>query len=86
MKRAFIAAIAIAAGTALATATFAQGRHDEKPHGSTKPSAQSTEGKYEPMSGGRHDEKPHGPRKLAKKAEPAKADAAKSPESDKIGK
>lgn len=82
MKRASIAAIILAFGTALAATAFAQGRHDEKPHGSTKPSAESTEGKYEPMPGGRHDEKPHGPRKLATK----KADSTKPSAIDKDGK
>jgi len=82
MKRASIAAIILAFGTALAATAFAQGRHDEKPHGSTKPSAESTEGKYEPMPGGRHDEKPHGPRKLATK----KADTTKPSAIDKDGK
>jgi hypothetical protein len=87
MKRAFIATIVFAFGTALAAPAFAQGRHDEKPHGSTKPSAESTEGKYEPMQGGRHDEKPHGPRKpAAKKSESKKADATTSSTTDKSAK
>jgi hypothetical protein len=82
MKRASIAALVLVFGTALATTAFAQGRHDEKPHGSTKPSAESTEGKSQPMAGGRHDEKPHGTKKPAAK----KADAAKPSDSDKGGK
>jgi hypothetical protein len=36
-------------GTALASAAFAQGRHDEKPHGSSKPSVSATDTQYEPM-------------------------------------
>ncbi len=81
MKRTIISTIVLAAATTLAAASFAQGRHDEKPHGSAKPSAQSTEGKYEPMPGGRHDEKPHGPRKpIAKKDDTKKATATKAPE------
>jgi len=68
MKHITVAIIAILFGISLAAA---QGRHDEKPHGSTKPSASATEGNYEPMPGGRHDEKPHGPRKPAQKAEGA---------------
>jgi hypothetical protein len=68
MKHITVAIIAILVGIGLAAA---QGRHDEKPHGSTKPSVSSTEGKYEPMPGGRHDEKPHGTRKPAQKAEAA---------------
>jgi hypothetical protein len=63
MKRALIATIVLAFGTALATASFAQGRHDDKPHGSTKPSAESTRYVPVPVWGGRHDERPHGPRK-----------------------
>ena len=82
MKRTSIAAFALVLGTALAATAFAQGRHDEKPHGSSRPSAESTEGKYQPMPGGRHDEKPHGPRKLATK----KADAAKPADSGQGGK
>lgn len=56
----------------VATTTFAQGRHDEKPHGSTKPSATSedTERKASPAAGGRHDERPHG---MAKKQKPKKS-------------
>jgi len=66
MKHITVAIIAILFGIGSAAA---QGRHDEKPHGSTKPSASATEGNYEPMPGGRHDEKPHGQRKPAKKAD-----------------
>ena len=80
MKRASIAAMVIVLGAALASGAFAQ-RHDEKPHGSSKPSATSKEGEYEPMPGGRHDEKPHGPRK--KKADSKKGGAA---EAEKGGK
>lgn len=50
---------AICAG--VSAASFAQGRHDEKPHGSTKPQASDDSvRKSPPMSGGRHDERPHG--------------------------
>lgn len=87
MKRASIATVVCTFGIALASTAYAQGRHDEKPHGSTKPSVQSTDGKYEPMPGGRHDEKPHGPRKLAaKKADAEKPDASASPEAVRNGK
>lgn len=82
MKRASIAVVTLALSTALAATAFAQGRHDEKPHGSTKPSAESTERKSQPMAGGRHDERPHGARKSAAK----KADAAIPSDSDKGGK
>lgn len=86
MKRALIAAFVLVAGTALASAVSAQGRHDEKPHGSAKPAATPTEGQYAPAPGGRHDEKPHGPRKPAKKADSKKAGAAKFPETGTGGK
>jgi hypothetical protein len=82
MKRSSIAALVLIFGTALATTAFAQGRHDEKPHGSTKPSAESTEGKSQPMAGGRHDERPHGTRKAVdKKAGLKKADTEKASDS-----
>lgn len=76
MKRIAIAMTALLLGAGIATTVTAQGRHDEKPHGSTKPSASATEGNYEPMPGGRHDEKPHGPRKPVQKAESAATTAA----------
>ncbi len=71
MKRIAIAMTALLLSAGIATTATSQGRHDEKPHGSTKPSASATEVKYEPMPGGRHDEKPHGARKPAQKAEGA---------------
>ena len=86
MKRTAIAVIVFGLSTALAGTAFAQGRHDEKPHDSAKPSVSSTDGQYEPMPGGRHDEKPHGPRKLSKKAQLEKPDAKKAPETDKAVK
>jgi hypothetical protein len=86
MKRTTIAVVLFGLSTALAATAFAQGRHDDKPHGSAKPSASSAESKYEPMPGGRHDEKPHGPRKLSKKAQSEKADAKKSSDTDKAVK
>ncbi len=81
MKRAIITTVVFAFGTVLATTAFAQGRHDEKPHGSTKPSAEAAQYAPVPVSGGRHDERPHGPRKLV-----SKKDAAKAGEADKDGK
>lgn len=81
MKRALIATVVLAFGSALATASFAQGRHDEKPHGSTKPSAEEAQYAPVPVAGGRHDERPHGPRKLV-----PKKDAAKTGDADKGGK
>ena len=58
------AAMLIAALT-LSTAAYSQGRHDEKPHGSTKPAAEATD--KAPATGGRHDSGPttHAPAKKA---------------------
>ncbi len=86
MKHALIATIVFAFGTALATASFAQGRHDEKPHGSTKPSAESTELAPVPVSGGRHDERPHGQRKPAQKKDEPKGGAGAAPKADECCK
>jgi len=63
MKGTVITLSMAALGMALAGASLAQGRHDEKPHGSTKPSAGATW--VAPATGGRHDEGPyaHRPRK-----------------------
>jgi len=80
MKRALIATVVLAFGTALATASFAQGRHDEKPHGSTKPSAGQSQAAG-PAMGGRHDERPHGTRK--KPAQAVKSGEEAAPESVK---
>ncbi len=63
---------AFALGITAAAGTYAQGRHDEKPHGMQKPAAQSGEQVSPGGPMGRHDERPHGPRKPAAK----KADAS----------
>ena len=62
----------LVAALALSAATYSQGRHDEKPHGSAKPAAETTD--KAPATGGRHDSgsTTHAP---AKKA-PAKKDKA----------
>ncbi len=73
MKRALMTTVVFAFGTVLATAAFAQGRHDEKPHGSAKPSAEVVQYEPVPISGGRHDERPHGPRKAAVKKDESRA-------------
>ena len=48
---------------------YAQGRHDEKPHGMKKEAAAATEKGKRQATGGRHDEGPtsHGQRRSAKK-------------------
>ena len=68
MKSKTLAALAMILGVALSTSTFAQGRHDEKPHGMKKPAAESPDVERVPGGSGRHDERPHGIKKVAKKA------------------
>ncbi len=67
MKTAAIATIVFAASTAIGTAAYAQGRHDDKPHGMPKDMPMSMDSKAAPAPAGRHDEKPHGQKKAAKK-------------------
>lgn len=73
MKRTTIQALVIAVSLAMASTAFAQGRHDEKPHGQQKPAQAAKEGeaKSQPMAGGRHDERPHGTQKSSVKKETA---------------
>ena len=80
MHRNFVKTATFVAALALSAATYSQGRHDEKPHGSAKPAAESTE--KAPATGGRHDSgaTTHAP---AKKA-PAKKD--KAADQDSAGK
>lgn len=74
MKPKTLAALTMILGIALSTSTFAQGRHDEKPHGMTKkPPAEAKDKERMSAGSGRHDEKPHGVKKAAKKS----ADATK---------
>ena len=74
MKTNFIAALAMVLGIALSATAFAQGRHDEKPHGMSQNSpAEAKDGERKSTGSGRHDEKPHGVKKAAKKS----ADATK---------
>ncbi len=56
----------------LASPVFAQGRHDEKPHGTMKPEAGEQSERKSTPAAGRHDEKPHG---MAKKPKAPKAEA-----------
>ena len=64
MNRTLITAAALSTALALSTVAFAQGRHDEKPHGA-KPAAESKD--KAPATGGRHDSGPttHGSIKKA---------------------
>ena len=57
MKAKSLPALAIILGIALSTSAFAQGRHDEKPHGMSKPATEAQESKdARTATGGRHDE------------------------------
>jgi hypothetical protein len=70
MKSKTLATFAMILGIALSAPAFAQGRHDEKPHGMAKnPPAQATDTERKSAGSGRHDEKPHGMKKSAKKAD-----------------
>jgi len=82
MKTKTLAALTMILGTALSTSAFAQGRHDEKPHGMGKPAATQEINETRTPTGGRHDEgvTTHGARKTT-----AKKDSARSGE-DKGGK
>jgi hypothetical protein len=72
MKSKSLAALTMILGIALSTSAFAQGRHDEKPHGMGKASTESVDERVS-TGGGRHDEKPHGMKKPAAKTDSAKA-------------
>lgn len=77
MKTTAIAAIVFAVSTTIVAAAYAQGRHDDKPHGMHKDMPMSMEGKGAPGPAGRHDERPHGQKKAAKKpADKAAGDKA----------
>lgn len=64
----------IALGLILGSAAYAQGRHDERPHGAPKKSEPSAVEPAGPSMGGRHDDRPHGVKK--KKQETAKPEGA----------
>lgn len=77
MKTKTLAVLTMILGIALSTAAFAQGRHDEKPHGMGKPAAAAPEGKEtRTATGGRHDEgvTTHRARKTTAPTDNAKAD------------
>ena len=54
------AAIIALSGAALTSPSFAQGRHDDKPHGTAKPAPRS-KGHPPPHLSGRHSDMMHGP-------------------------
>ena len=69
MKPALTTALSVLTVVVFTTASFAQGRHDEKPHGSMKSAPSATEQSRASGSGGRHDEggTTHGKKKPAAK-------------------
>ena len=74
MKSVSLAAFAMIIGLALSGTAFAQGRHDEKPHGMMKnPPAAATDTDRVYAGSGRHDEKPHGMKKPTVKNDATKA-------------
>ena len=78
MKHAAITTVVFIFSAALGTASFAQGRHDDKPHGMPKNMPMTTESQGAPAPAGRHDEKPHGQKKpAAKKPAAERTQAAK---------
>ncbi len=55
MKSKTLAALTMILGIALSASAFAQGRHDEKPHGMDKPAATQENKETRIATGGRHD-------------------------------
>ena len=67
MKHIAIATIVFAVSTAVGSAAYAQGRHDDKPHGMPKDMPMAKESQGAPAPAGRHDERPHGQKKPSAK-------------------
>lgn len=82
MKHPAIAAVVFAVSAALGTTSFAQGRHDDRPHGMMKSAPAASEDRGAPGMMGRHDERPHGQKKPAAKR-PADKPAADKAEATK---
>ena len=82
MKTKTLAALTMILGIAFSTSAFAQGRHDEKPHGMGKPAATQESKVTRAATGGRHDEggTTHRARKTTAPKDSIKAD------DDKAGK
>ena len=78
MKHTAMAAIVFAVSAALGTVSFAQGRHDAKPHGMMKSAPAASEDRGAPGMMGRHDERPHGQNKPAAKKPADKPTADKA--------
>lgn len=82
MKRTAIAVLVLGVSAAVGTAVYAQGRHDDKPHGMLKSAPAASEDRGAPGMMGRHDERPHGQKKPAAKM-PADKPAADKAEATK---
>ena len=81
MKKIFITAATLGLALSLPLTASAQGRHDEKPHASTKPTATSSQQARVAATGGRHDSgaTTHGvKRPAAQKASTSSEDAGKA--------
>ena len=68
MKKHAIAVAALALGLATGSGAYAQGRHDEKPHGMQKQTDAAKNSSERQATGGRHDEgaTSHGKKKSTK--------------------
>jgi len=78
MKHAVVTMVVLIFSASVGSASFAQGRHDDKPHGMPKNMPMATESQGAPASAGRHDERPYGQKKpAAKKPAAEKTEAAK---------
>ncbi len=75
MKSKTLATLTMFLGIALSASVFAQGRHDEKPHGMSKPAATQEGKETRAATGGRHDAggTTHGPIKAKTKKDNSKA-------------
>jgi len=70
--------LAAFAALAFAGSVAAQGRHDEKPHGTAKPAEGATISEPKVHPGGRHDEQSHKSAIAAQKKATKKIDSAKA--------
>ena len=78
MKHTATVIVVFAVSAALGTVSFAQGRHDDKPHGMMKSAPAASEDRGAPPVAGRHDERPHGQKKPAAKKPAGKPGADKA--------
>ena len=66
MKHNAMAGVLFVVTAAIGAAGYAQGRHDDRPHGTRLSFAEVQRGA--PAPAGRHDEKPHGQKKMKAQA------------------